>query len=159
MTHLPRWAELPDLELYLDQVLGLLEKHLAPFFPCAGGPVMTASMVNNYVKQRLLPAPVKKRYTRRHVSLLLMIGILKPAFALPQIKALLVAAQQDDAGAAAFYDHFCDLLEGACAACGEKAAALSPQHPAVELAVLTVAYQAATQAALPEEAAPCGGGG
>ncbi len=153
MTHLPRWAELPDLELYLDQVLGLLEKYLSPLFPYAGGQVMTASMVNNYVKQRLVPPPVKKRYTRRHVSLLLMIGILKPAFALPQIKALLDGGADEDA-AEAFHDRFCTLLEQAYASCAQ-----TPQAPAMDLALLTVAYQSATQAALPEEGGLCGAGG
>lgn len=153
MTHLPRWAELPDLELYLDQVLGLLEKHLSPLFPYAEGQVMTSSMVNNYVKQRLVPPPVKKRYTRRHVSLLLMIGILKPAFALPQIKALLDGAEKGEAPEA-FHDRFCMLLERAYASCAQP-----PQSPAIDLALLAVAYQAAAQAALPEEGGPCGASG
>ena len=152
MERLPRWAELPDLALYLDQVLGLLEKYLAPLFPYAAGPVMTASMVNNYVKQRLVPPPVKKRYTRRHLSLLLMIGILKPAFALPQIKLLLGAADED--GAAAFHDRFCALWEQARASCAQP-----PKAPAMELALLTVAHQAATLAALPEGEGSCGAGG
>lgn len=153
MTHLPRWAELPDLELYLDQVLGLLEKYLSPLFPYAQGQVMTASMVNNYVKQRLVPPPVKKRYTRRHVSLLMMIGILKPAFALPQIKALLDGGERGET-AAELHDRFCTMLEQAYAACAQP-----PHAPAMDLALLTVAYQSATQAALPEEGGPCGADG
>lgn len=47
---LPRWDELPDIDLYLDQVLTLLDKYLGPFLPENGGHALTASMINNYVK-------------------------------------------------------------------------------------------------------------
>lgn len=57
---LPRWDELPDIDLYLDQVLTLLDKYLGPFLPENGGHALTASMINNYVKLRIVPAPVKK---------------------------------------------------------------------------------------------------
>ncbi|MFR9161525.1 MAG: DUF1836 domain-containing protein [Ruthenibacterium lactatiformans] len=56
---LPRWDELPDIDLYLDQVLTLLDKYLGPFLPENGGHALTASMINNYVKLRIVPAPVK----------------------------------------------------------------------------------------------------
>ena len=53
---LPRWDELPDIDLYLDQVLTLLDKYLGPFLPENGGHALTASMINNYVKLRIVPA-------------------------------------------------------------------------------------------------------
>ena len=61
-VRLPRWEELPDLELYMDQVLSLIRKYLLPYsgFDDNG---LTASMVNNYVKAGILPAPVKKLST------------------------------------------------------------------------------------------------
>ena len=74
---LPRWDELPDIDLYLDQVLTLLDKYLGPFLPENGGHALTASMINNYVKLRIVPAPVKKRYGRVQLAYLLVIGLLK----------------------------------------------------------------------------------
>ena len=61
---LPRWDELPDIDLYLDQVLTLLDKYLGPFLPENGGHALTASMINNYVKLRIVPAPLWTRPTR-----------------------------------------------------------------------------------------------
>ena len=57
---LPRWEELPDLELYMDQVLSLMDRYLGdcPGFDRKG---LTASMVNNYVKLGVMPPPVKKK--------------------------------------------------------------------------------------------------
>ena len=64
---LPRWAELPDLELYMDQVLLLAERSLGPDAP-SDHKGLTASMVNNYVKLGLLPPPVKKKSPVRTVG-------------------------------------------------------------------------------------------
>ncbi|MEG2436073.1 MAG: DUF1836 domain-containing protein, partial [Ruthenibacterium sp.] len=59
--HLPRWNELPDMDLYMDQVIGQLDKYLAVLSTPDTEHFITASMINNYVKLRLVPAPVKKR--------------------------------------------------------------------------------------------------
>ena len=60
--HCLRWAELPDLALYMDQVLTILEKQLCLI---ACGPEdknLTSTMINNYVKHKVIPAPIKKKY-------------------------------------------------------------------------------------------------
>ena len=59
-VHLPRWHELPDIELYMDQVITLIEKYLSPLITLEKHTLLTSSMVNNYVKHGLIPAPVKK---------------------------------------------------------------------------------------------------
>lgn len=79
---LPRWEELPDIDLYMDQVLKLTEKHLSPF----GTKPVTAAMINNYVKLKLLPAPIGKKYTRLHVAFIFAIAILKDIFEISQIR-------------------------------------------------------------------------
>ena len=57
----PRWEELPDLGLYMDQVLIVVEGALRPLFP--NDPVvLTSTMVNNYVKQQVLTPSEKKKY-------------------------------------------------------------------------------------------------
>ena len=60
--HCPRWEEMPDVELYADQVVNYIERHLSALDVEGEGHLLTASMINNYVKMKLIPAPVKKRY-------------------------------------------------------------------------------------------------
>ena len=91
---LPRWQELPDLELYMDQVLSLTERYLGMDTEHAGRG-LTASMVNNYVKLGVMPAPVKKRYTRKHLAYLIMICALKEILPMAEIRALLERTTAD----------------------------------------------------------------
>lgn len=112
---LPRWEELPDLELYMDQVLSLTERYLGgyPGFDRKG---LTASMVNNYVKQGVVPPPVKKRYARAQLSRLLMVCVLKASLPIEAIRRLL--PEEDGA---AFYNAFCEGFEAAAGAAAEAA--------------------------------------
>ncbi|MBQ5797273.1 MAG: DUF1836 domain-containing protein [Firmicutes bacterium] len=57
---LPHWNDLPAIPLYLDQVLSLVDEWLGPYLSSEGKPIMTKTMINNYVKQKFIPAPVKK---------------------------------------------------------------------------------------------------
>ena len=57
---LPLWQEIPDIPLYMDQVLSLIGQYLSGL-PGASAKELTSSMVNNYVKMGAVPAPVKKR--------------------------------------------------------------------------------------------------
>lgn len=83
---LPAWEALPDLGLYMDQVIVLMERAFDGVLPEGE---ITRSMVNNYVKQRLIPRPEGKKYAREHLALLMMIGILKQALTMEEIAALL----------------------------------------------------------------------
>ncbi len=82
-VHLPRWEELPDIDLYMDQVLSLTARYLDPM---QIKPV-TAAMINNYVKLQLIPKPVGKRYSRMHVAYIFAIAVLKDVFEISQIQA------------------------------------------------------------------------
>ena len=108
---LPRWAELPDLELYMDQVLSLTERFLGDY-PGFDGRGLTASMVNNYVKLGVMPKPVKKRYTREHLAYLIMICVLKASLPMGAIRALM-ARETAGCGPGDVYDRFCDAFERA----------------------------------------------
>ena len=116
---LPAWEELPDLELYMDQVLSLAERWLG-----AEGKGLTASMVNNYVKLGVVPAPVKKRYSRAHLATLLMVCLLKPVLPIASVQALLSAALAED-GLEAVYARFRAEHAQACARALETARAFS----------------------------------
>jgi len=89
---LPQWELLPDIGLYMDQVITLMERTFAPFLPCTE---ITKSMVNNYVKVGLIKRPVGKRYDREHLALLIMIGVLKQALSLDCIAQVLACLCED----------------------------------------------------------------
>ena len=116
-ARLPRWEELPDLALYMDQVLSLMERYLGAC-PGAAGKGLTASMVNNYVKMGAVPPPVKKRYGREHLAMLIMLCLLKQVLPIVSVKMLLDRRIEKD-GLSAAYDGFCTLYEQA----GQAAAA------------------------------------
>ena len=124
---LPRWDELPDLELYMDQVLSLMERYLGAY-PGFGRKGLTASMVNNYVKLGLMPPPVKKKYTRTHLAQLLMICVLKASLSMEAIRGLL-ARSLAEADVADFFDRFCDGFESSMKSASDSARAELESRP------------------------------
>ena len=117
---LPRWNELPDLELYMDQVLSLIERYLGGY-PGFDGKGLTASMVNNYVKLGVMPAPVKKKYTRVHLAYLIAVCVLKASLPIDSIRRLI--AELSAGGEEPFYDRFCEQFEEAVNAAAAAARA------------------------------------
>ena len=113
-VHLSRIREMPRIELYLDQLITLVSQELE-FMQVPGETPVTGSMVNNYVKQGVIPAPRRKRYTRRHVASLLFVCALKRVFSIAQVSQL--AGQIWDSGLdlEALYDDSCAALERALA--------------------------------------------
>jgi hypothetical protein len=85
---LPTWEDFPDLELYMDQMIVLINRYLA--FPdgTEEEKCVTASMINNYVKMRLMPPPVKKKYSRAHLAYLVVICSLKDALGMAVIQKI-----------------------------------------------------------------------
>lgn len=110
--HCPRYAEFPQVELYMDQVLQVMEQALALFDPPGREKLLTSTMVNNYVKQDLLPPPCKKRYGRDHLAYLLMICVLKQVLPIGDIYQL-IHLQTATCPTGEAYDYFCDTLEAA----------------------------------------------
>ena len=87
---LPEWDELPKIDFYLDQVIALVNQYLGFFvYDPEEEKLLTPSMVNNYVKLRLIPAPVRKKYGRRHIALLLMICTLKQSVSMAAMSEML----------------------------------------------------------------------
>ena len=87
---LPHWDELPDMDLYMDQVVMLLQRYLN-FLPEDehGNAAITASIINNYVRLKIMPPPVKKKYTRVHMAYLIMVCSLKQSVNIPYIQKML----------------------------------------------------------------------
>jgi len=84
---LPRWDDLPHFDLYLDQVINLIDDYLYLFNFENEPNILTKSMVHNYVKLGLIPKPEKKKYNRKHLAYLIAITILKRVMTISEIKA------------------------------------------------------------------------
>lgn len=103
---LPKWEQLPDLDLYLDQLL--LNTNKTTNF---GSPdiqkEVTASMINNYVKHGYLAKPIKKKYEKQQVARLIAVTILKNAFPIQAI-AQVLSQLQEKSNSQVLYDTFVD---------------------------------------------------
>lgn len=108
--HMPRWNELPDIELYLDQVVNYLERYLEPYTVDKEDKIITKTMINNYVKQGIMPAPEKKKYNRTHIAYLLVICILKQVYSINDIGKLITLTIEHYELSKA-YNRFCANVE------------------------------------------------
>ena len=82
-------GEIPDLEIYMDQLTTYLDKRLNFYSREGDAPFVTKSMVNNYSKAGLLPPPLAKRYNRIHVMTLALVCQLKRLFTIQDLGKLL----------------------------------------------------------------------
>lgn len=89
---LPAWKELPDIGLYMDQVIALLGQYL-DFIPVEDqkNKPVTPTTINNYVRLKVMPAPEKRKYYRVHIAYLIMIFTLKQGTSINGIQQLLPA--------------------------------------------------------------------
>ena len=79
----------PDLELYMDQVLSFMNKNLAKTLRDKDDKTLTKTMINNYAKNKIFPSPVKKRYTKDHMLTLMLIYYFKNILSINDIGKLL----------------------------------------------------------------------
>lgn len=85
---LPSWNDLPDLDLYMDQVVTYLEREMQLLSVEKRERMITSSMVNNYVKGNLIPNPIQKKYSREHISYILEICSAKQILSISDISSL-----------------------------------------------------------------------
>lgn len=96
---LPSWENIPDIGLYMDQVLILLSQYLGLISPVdereqeeesdsSDTKIFSAAAVNNYVRLKLMPAPVKRKYYRVHIAYLIIIFTLKQAVSINIVKEM-----------------------------------------------------------------------
>ena len=110
--HLPRWDELPEIELYMDQVVYTLEKKLEIFAEDESQKIITSTMINNYVKQKVVKPPEKKRYGRLQLSYLFVVCLLKRIMNISDI-CLSIEMMLKKYTVQQIYDMFCDEFESA----------------------------------------------
>ena len=90
-----KWEGLPDIDLYMDQVVTYLRRQLALFQDDSEASLVTRSIINNYVKDGIVPRPVNKRYAREQLSALMMACVLKRVLPMQQVKQLLRPGDQE----------------------------------------------------------------
>ena len=89
--HLPEWNSIPDVGLYMDQVIVLLEHYLS-FIPTPAGAkehIVTSATINNYVRLKIMPAPVKRKYHRVHIAYLVMILTMKQSLSISDVQKVI----------------------------------------------------------------------
>lgn len=102
---LPRYEEIPDIGLYLDQTAKYINSYLEPL----GEMSITPSMISNYVKHGLVENPIKKQYGQEQIAYLFFIAIAKSVLSLGNIQVILNMQRERYAPAVA-YNYFRDEM-------------------------------------------------
>ena len=122
----PKWEEIPNIDLYLDQVLLYVNQVCAPISPDKEKG-LTASMVNNYVKHGYLTKPDKKKYQRKQIARLIAITTLKSVFSIQEI-AQTLNSLQTQASSDQLYDAFVNYMNHG----------IDPENPIIQTSCQTV---------------------
>ena len=122
----PKWKEIPNIDLYLDQVLLYVNQVCEPI-SSESDKGLTASMVNNYVKHGYLTKPEKKKYQRQQIARLIAITTLKSVFSIQEI-AQTLNTLQTETNSEQLYNAFVDYMnEG-----------IDPENPIIQTSCQTV---------------------
>ena len=103
---LPRYEELPNVGLYLEQTAKYINEYLSPL----GDYALTGSMISNYVKKGLVDNPVKKQYDREQIAYLFFIAVAKTVLSLDALTNF-IQVQKQTYPLEIAYDYFCRQFE------------------------------------------------
>ncbi len=81
--------DIPNIELYMDQVTTFMDQHFSTSKRYKDDKTLTKTMINNYTKNKLMPPPVKKKYNKNQIYLLIYIYYLKNILSINDIQKLL----------------------------------------------------------------------
>lgn len=81
--------DIPNIDLYMDQVTTFMESHLSSSKRFPEDKILTKTMINNYAKNNLLPPPLKKKYSKEHLLVMIFIYYFKGILSITDIQALL----------------------------------------------------------------------
>ena len=99
---LPRYEEIPEVGLYLEQTAKYIADYLAPLEDIT----ITSSMISNYVKKGLITNPVRKQYSREQIAYLMFVAVAKTVLSMEDI-GLLFEMQKKVYTAQRAYNYFC----------------------------------------------------
>ena len=104
--YLPRYNDIPNVGLYLEQVVKYISEYIGPIENIS----LTSSMISNYVKKGLIENPVKKQYNREQIAYLIFIAVAKSVLSMEDIR-LLFEMQRKTYSPKKAYDYFCTEFE------------------------------------------------
>lgn len=94
---LPEWDTIPNIGLYMEQVIALLKEYLDYLPPeLKEQQFITAATINNYVRKKIVPMPVKKKYYRTHIAYLIIICSLKQSLSIPTLQTMIPVDLSED---------------------------------------------------------------
>ena len=144
------WDQIPDLGLYMDQVITFITRAYEPLYGDSTKRYLSAPMINNYVKNKLIPRPTGKKYSRMQIAMLIMIVALKQVCMMEDIRILLRVESEEEAQS--LYSRFCERQTQAIQEMLSRRSALAP---AIDCAIFASAYRAGSECLLrAEEGAP-----
>jgi|LSQX01.3.fsa_nt_gb hypothetical protein len=108
-VQLPNWDKLPDIDLYMDQVVTYIISQLQ-IDETEKESILTPSMVNNYVKSGALPSPIQKKYNKEHLFYLIVFRTLKSVLSINSIKQLFDNIVKDNE-ISTIHDNFKNIFE------------------------------------------------
>ena len=109
--------DIPDIELYMDQVTSFMDEQLSSSKRYDDDKILTKTMINNYAKNNLLPPPVKKKYSKEHVVVMIFIYYFKTILSIKDIETILTPITEkyfdtDSAvDVASIYEEVCDTAK------------------------------------------------
>lgn len=131
--------EIPDIDLYMDQILGFLKERLAPYEREENSGVLTKTMINNYVKAKVIERPRKKKYGRKQLERLIMLYHLKNVLTLKDIGELFgLSEAAEDFGYEMFREFERDHLSRLRARYEERWETLSSREKTAEVMELAL---------------------
>lgn len=141
------WEQIPDLGLYMDQVITFIGRIYQPLYGADMKKYLSPAMINNYVKSRLIPRPAGKKYSREQIALLVMIVALKQVSAMEEIRGMLALreGQTVEALYAAFCRRFSEVIRSL------RLEDADPLDAALYFAILASGFRAGCAAALSGE--------
>lgn len=107
--------EIPNIDLYMDQVTTFMESQLSSTRRYKEDKILTKTMINNYAKNNLLPPPVKKKYSKEHVLVMIFIYYFKNILSIKDIEKLLKPLTEkyfgveDSFNITSIYEEVCSL--------------------------------------------------
>lgn len=146
------WEQIPDLGLYMDQVITFITRVYEPLYGDTTKSYLSAPMINNYVKNKLIPRPSGKKYSRLQIAMLIMIVALKRVCMMEDIREMLRVEGEEEVRS--LYELFCMRQSESIQAMLQMRSALSP---AMDCAIFASAYRAGCECLLQDLPRPDAG--
>jgi hypothetical protein len=108
---LPAWKDIPDIGLYMDQVIALLTEYL-DFIPSTDSKdrPITPTTINNYVRLKVMPPPERRKYYRIHIAYLVVIFTLKQSVSISSVQQILPFGLSEQA-VQSFYERYVEIVK------------------------------------------------